>query len=85
MTVEPSYRLRRNMQTGGLTGDWYGTNQDGMTSDDGVFEFVFIPDTRLDAIADAWNNHKAACGLDANETRYKLEDLLDALTEENKT
>ena len=37
------YELRRNMQTGDLTGAWIGTNQDGMSSDDGVFEFVFIP------------------------------------------
>jgi len=37
------YELHRNKQTGDLTGAWIGTNQDGMSSDDGVFEFVFIP------------------------------------------
>ncbi len=37
------YELHRNMQTGDLTGAWIGTNEDGMSSDDGVFEFVFVP------------------------------------------
>ena len=38
------YELHRNIQTGDIPGGWYGTNQDsGMWSDDGVFEFVFIP------------------------------------------
>jgi len=37
------YRLHRDIQTGDLTGGWIGTNERGMDSDDGVFEFVFIP------------------------------------------
>jgi len=37
------YQLHRNMETGDLTGGWIGTNEHGMDSDDGVFEFVFVP------------------------------------------
>jgi len=37
------YELHFNMLANDLTGGWYGTNQDGMFSDDGVFRFVFVP------------------------------------------
>ncbi len=37
------YELHRDMQTGDLQGGWIGANRDGMDSDDGVFEYVFIP------------------------------------------
>jgi len=43
MSDKQLYRLHRNMYTGDLFGNWIGTNNDGMNSDDGMFEFVFVP------------------------------------------
>ena len=43
MSDKQLYRLHRNMYTGDLFGNWIGTNNDGMSSDSGMFEFVFVP------------------------------------------
>ena len=43
MSDKQLYRLHRNMYTGDLFGNWIGTNNDGMSSESGMFEFVFVP------------------------------------------
>ncbi len=74
MTVEPSWRYE-----GPVTLD------DGVIpdfDDTGAEVGQWVPDTRLQAIADAWNALNAVTDIYGPEADM-LGDLLDALTEEN--
>ncbi len=52
-----------------------------------VDDGVLVPDTRLQAIADAWDNHRMACEVGSDSQRMETErlvhHLLDALTKED--
>lgn len=84
MTVEPTYRIDRHLKDGDNKLLWEKL-QDSL---DHLGSYgVLVPDTRLDAIADAWEAFKEAKLLRSHplevNTWNRMFDLLDALTKDN--